>query len=567
MRSKQEVWTPPAFVPHHHEGPCECEPTVAYIRVSMVGERDPESLRTPEIQLDACIEASRNKNRRIVAVLPDINASGRNFRRKRVQEAIDMIKKGKAKSVTIWKLSRWGRNVEYSKLYKGQVERAGGKVHSATEEFDLTTAVGRFSQTQVMAFDEFQSDMIGESWQAAQRKRREEGLPHSGRSRFGYIYISRAVMKVAVETEKEAHDGSNDCEKCQQRQPHFVPHPVEGPELKKCYEDFLRTKTFGPSVRRLNALGLKTPLGNKWTYQALSQMLDNGFGAGFIREKEGELLEQARAMRAADGKQMKNGFGAFNSWRKGSHKAIIGPDTWESYQEARTSAKLPAANKKATHVLSSLPVCSLCARRLVTRYPGKKKLHSWQCYVSKHTISNIFGNATLIKIVKEWVVENAGPDDQVEAIADKLRGGSKADDVKAQGALGGEIKRLQKKLENLLEMRTDGDISKDEYRVKKREYEAEMDKLATELNTIRRGQTGARPTTTAFQGVLDVWDKALPAELNEALSELIGMIVISPAYGVRTHDIMRQRVEIVGAWEMTLPKWQQFLDARYKRAS
>jgi site-specific DNA recombinase len=580
--AKGQAWVPPEQVPHHHTNDdCGCEPTLAYVRVSKVGERDPQSLMSPDIQLDACIADCLRKNKRIVKVLSDIDKSGRTFRKRSVDDAIAMLKSGIAKSVTLWKWSRWGRNVEYSKAYLGKVKIVGGRVDSATEDFDQNTAIGRMTQGQVMLYDEFQSDLIGEGWQAAHSRRRDAGLPHSGRARFGYTYLSRDAQKAGTTHDAVTlPDGtiapaSEDCRLCQGRVPHFWPDDAEGAALVDLYERYVAgTSSIRQLAASLNERGFRTSFGGRWTQQATAQMLDTGFAAGLIRERSRELLARIKAQEEQTGKKtIRNSLKTFDVWRPGAHPALISAELWERYVARRTEmADVPPRSRVPVHALSRLLFCEVCSRRLTTKYAGVKRQHQWQCpsrptYHPDTPVS--VSNAAALQIIRDWVLSNIdplSPGRSADEIAQAAFGATSSV-VRTPGRIQADIDTEVRAHDKLIVMNARGRISDAQFDIAKLEFETSLAELNAELEqaTAVLGVAG-KPVYSAFESLDAVWDETLerdPVGLNAPLRELIAFVIVSPAEGRgRWHD-SAERVEVVGAWDRdTKDRW---LESRRRR--
>jgi len=77
-------------------------------------------------------------------------------------------------------------------VYVAELEDAGGVLVSATEDFDTTTATGKFGRGMLLEFSAFESDRAGKTWKEAFDHRVREGLPSLGRDRFGYRREGRA---------------------------------------------------------------------------------------------------------------------------------------------------------------------------------------------------------------------------------------------------------------------------------------------------------------------------------------------------------------------------------------
>jgi len=540
-----------------------------YIRVSKVGERDPESLKSPEIQLEAGMADCRRKGKRIVKILSDMDSTGRDFRKRSVTKAITMIKNGRAKSVTLWKLSRWGRNVVQSKQYMGKVRAVGGRVDSATEDFDLSTAVGRFSQSQIMQFDELQSDLIGEGWQAAQSRRRAIGLPHSGRARFGYRYLTRQGMK-----DGEVHDASETCKLCQEREPHFWPDEPQAATLADLYERYVAGTSMRQLAAELNERGFRTAFGGRWTQQATGQMMDTGFAAGLIRERSPELLEQVKAQEDLTGKKsIRNSLHTFDVWRPGVQPPLISRELWDRYVRLRKEqASVPPRSRTPVHALSRLLFCEICSRRLTARYAGKARQHQWRCPsgVTYHPDTPVsISNSAALKIIRGWVSGNVDPLNtgrSVDEIA-KAKFGATASTVRTPGRIQADIDMEMRSQDKLVVMNARGKISDAQFDRASREFDANIARLQSELeqSAAVHGVIG-KPAYSAFGSLEAVWDETLeqdPVGLNAPLRELISFVIVGPALGRgRWHDAS-ERVEIVGSWDRDIKAG--WLEARRRR--
>jgi site-specific DNA recombinase len=581
----EEVWTPPAEVEHHHDNEdCGCEWTIAYLRVSKVGDRDPDSLKSPDIQLDAIKEDCKRHNKRIVLVLSDIDKSGRTFRKRSVDKAIALIKNGDAKSVTLWKLSRWGRNVEQSMLYMTKVKAVGGRVDSATEPFDPNTPFGKYNQTQLMAMDEYHSDMIGAGWQSAHTQRRTHGLPHSGRPRFGYRYLTRERLRDAsiqelphgswtLPTGIEIPDSSV-CELCRTKQAHFWPDETTAPVLVEMYGKYMS----GTSTRRLAAMlnerGFRTAFGGRWTQQATGQMMDTGFAAGLIRERSPAVLKQIKAKEELAGKKLvRNSLKTFDVWRPGAQPALISMTLWERYKARRLElSDVPPRSRVPVHALSRLLFCEICSRRLTTKYAGTKRQHQWQC-PSKDTyhpgIPVSVSNAAVLEIIHDWVVENIDPSTESRSVDEIARAayGATSSTVRSPSRIQIDIDNKERAHLNLVMMKAEGQINDAQFERAKAAFDAQIAELRTELEQAVnvQGVTG-KPSYTAFESLDAVWEETLttsPIGLNAPLRELIAFVIVSPALGRSRWDDSRDRVEIVASWDREIK--DSWLDSRRRR--
>ncbi len=547
------TWSPPE-VPHHHQGACGCEPTIAYIRVSRVGQR--QVLVSPDTQLDAIRLNAKTKSKRIVKVVSDIDKSGREFTKRRVPEVIEDIKNGVAASVTVYRWSRWGRDLEYSLHYIGLVKEAGGRVDSAAEDIPQDNAAARFNRDTIMRVDQMFSEQIGEGWQAVHQRRRDDGLPHSGRDRFGYVYINTAaILERDLKDEDSPHRGWSDCEKCRDKVAHFLPHPAEGPALAHLYTEYNKGATAKALVRYLNDRGFRTPFDNLWTSQALMQMLDTGFGAGLIRERSPKLLEKFKVQRDKNGTSVRNNLRTFDVWRAGAQPALITEAEWKTYVARRLAqSELPTRLRKPAHALSGMMFCKLCARRMTARYGGRARTLGWECSWKNTFHPGVhvsMSNSNALAISRQWVLSHAGqPDEPVDVTA--LREFSAGEGIAARSAstVQAEIEQDVKAHSKLVIMNARSMIDDEQFAVAKAEIEKNLNRLRHELALLE--VVTERPDYEAFASLAETWDRVLadvPGDLNPALRELIAFVIVEPAHGRGRWPDPAQRVEVVGAWE------------------
>lgn len=525
----------PAAPAHWHPPGCDCEPAIPYIRVSKVGERNPETLLAPELQLGTMDAYARRKNLRLLDPVCDIDKSGRTFRKRSVDGIITSIEKGGPKRILLWKWSRWARNTYESTKYLARVRKVGGRVDSATEDFDQDTAIGRFQMGLVMQVDQYQSEAMGETWQAVHSHRRGNGLPHAGRARFGYDYVGKR----------------------------YVPNYDEGPALAKAYDIYVDGGSFGDILGHFQAAGLPTTMGGEWTKQSIARMMDTGFAAGLIRE------------RSTPGEKPANSIQSYDIWREGSHEALISIDTWNRYKARRLAqAQIPPRARRAEHALSALLFCDECGHRATTHYAGPGRSHQWHCSWRKAFHSGVsieVNNRLALEAVREWVRRTVGEArdiGQQEAAAYAELERAARDDDDEQARIEVQIGRLRTKIERLIDMHEEGDITKEQYRQRKAARQAEIAALESQLKPKKR-QPG-RPDAETVKKLVDldeVWDELVehPTRLNRVLGTLVSRIEVRQRSEASSRKSAADRVFPIGWWEE--PELDDWVASRKRRSA
>jgi len=473
--------------------------------------------------------AVRN-NRRLLPPVCDINKSGRTFRKRSVDKIIAAIKDGHYRHVVLWKWSRWARNQAESAVYSSYVHSAGGRVDSATEDFDLDTAIGRLGQGMTGVIDQYQSELISESWSSVHALRREDGLPHGGRERFGYAY-----GETVVNEERRKRYTKND----------------EAPILIKAYCDWLDGKSFIKIAQELNAATFVTMLGGRWTPQGVARMMDTGFAAGLIRERSEGMKEKIR------GKQVgANSILSYDIWRTGSHEAVIEASIWDTYKARRVAASgLPPRSKAPVHALSAIMFCTECRRRLTTKYAGAGRTHQWQCPWQKSFhpgVAVTVNNRLALVAVREWVRAEIGDELPVAKATNTAREEQAkrlADAQTHRRALSNRIGELEGMINNLtIQIATSSPSVAARFISSIEVWDSEIDQLRAEL-----ARSAPRPRAQKDQEALRaldaVWGELPPSVLHEALAKVISRVEVSPRSEISTRASAADRVSAIGVWE------------------
>lgn len=525
MSKKPAVVVLPQLSEHWHPPGCDCEPAVPYVRVSKVGTR--AEVISPDLQVRSMETYARANKIRLLEPVCDIDKSGRTFRKRSVDALITDIKQGKYRRILLWKWSRWARNRDESGAYLARVVEAGGRVDSATEDFDQSTATGRFTVGMFQQMDQLHSDLASETWHSVHDRRREAGLPHGGRPRFGYRYTD----------DKK-----------------YVIDETTSPILRKAYATYIaKGGTYSKVLTEFQRVGIKTTRGNDWTEQSIARMMDTGFAAGLIRE------------RSTPTEVPSNSIHSYDVWREGSHEALIDEDTWGAYFDKRREVPdKPPRSQRAVHALSALLFCTECGRRLVTHYGGIGRTHQWQCAWRKAfhpKVAVSVNNRLALLAVREWVRDQFGSELPVDEYQQRAADELMREDTERRGEraeIQDKIDRLNRGLGTLLDLVESGDINKDEYRARKAKREHEVAALRKTLPPLPPEQR--KPNYEALALLDSAWDDlaAEPAELRDALADLVSRIEVSPCSQTSTRRSASDRVIPIGVWEEpTLEVWRE----------
>lgn len=281
---------------------------VAYLRQSTYRE---ESISL-ELQETACRDYAKRHGYDVIAVHSDPGISGRTFKRPGVQAVMGMIERHEADTILLWKWSRLSRNRLDWYVAADRCQQAGGAIESATEPIDTSTSIGRLSRGMMIEIAAFESERAGDQWREAHERRVKQGLPHTGRARFGYIY------DVDLQT--------------------YRPDPVTGPMLVDMYRRYIGGASFHALTSMLTQHGVPTAQGGRWAVPTIKVMLDSGFAAGRIKYR--------------------------GEYHPGVHERLIDDATFAAYQQVRGRRRPRPRAENSPYLLSGLIKCGECGTPL-----------------------------------------------------------------------------------------------------------------------------------------------------------------------------------------------------------
>ncbi|MFI0897705.1 recombinase family protein [Streptomyces sp. NPDC020983] len=528
--------TPPA-----HRGPTlytpddDWEPWIGYIRVSTWKE---EKI-SPELQRAAIESWATHTRRRIIAWVTDLDATGRNFKR-RVMGAIERVERREARGIAVWKYSRFGRNDLGIKLNVTRLEHAGGQLASATEEIDVSTAVGKFSRNMMFNLAVFESDRAGEMWKDAHAYRRAAGLPATGGRRLGYIWHPRRIP-----------DPHRPGEWILQRE-WYEPEPGGGAErIATLLPRHMAGEGYASLAAWVSGLGYRTRRGELYRADSLRRYMDSGFAAGLLRVHDPEC-----------GCDYTAAGGRCSRWIHidGAHDALNSPEEWEQYTEYRQRRRALAPRVRSpSYTLTGLVRCGVCrggATVTSARRRGQQVLgYAYMCDARAHAGTTVcpvgvwIQRAVVEDEVQTWVLAQSEAETARQsprpAVGHDARAQARADRDRLQA----EHDRLAAALTTLRVQR-----AADPEDWGPGEYEAARDRIRREQAAVQEALTTAAeaaivPKRDDYRGILGdlatAWGALSVQERNGLLHKLIRRVVCTR----EAHRSRTTRIEIHPLWE------------------
>lgn len=324
------------------------------------------------------------------------------------------IRKGIIEGVIISSLSRLARNtaelLEYSKFF----EDHGASLISINESLDTSTSGGKFFYTLLSALSTYEREITYERQMASLEYRRKQGKITGGMASFGY--------KI-VDAQLEIDDN-------------------EAPIRRLIYDLFLEHRRMATVANELNKRGYVTRKGKKWYDISIRRLLKNTDAKG-IRKSN---------YRGTPTKDNPTGTKPQSEWIYTPCPALISEEKWEEVnaiireQEKGSIFKQPL--NKRVHLFTSYLKCKKGHPMSI-----KSKSKRYTCKECKYGIGKDDLEEVFLTRLKQFLISDNEYSEYQNSNAKSVE--SKQEEIEAASK---EYKRLETKLERLLDMNLNGEI-------------------------------------------------------------------------------------------------------------
>lgn len=268
-----------------------------------------------EGQLAAAYKYARDNNLHIIHEYIDRAMTGRNDNREQFQEMLKDTSKKQFSVIIVWKIDRFGRNREEIAFNKHKCKKNGVKVVYVAENVP-DSPEGVILESVLEGMAEYYSLQLSQNIRRGNRASAEKCQSTGGNRPLGY--------KTDPVTKK------------------FVIDPDTAPTVRKIYDMYAKGLTCAEIITELNAQGLRTLRGGKFTKNSLHTVLKNEKYIGIYTYKDEIRIE-------------------------GGIPAIIDKDTFDKVQEMlKINRRAPAHTwSRATYLLTDKLFCGYCGSNMV----------------------------------------------------------------------------------------------------------------------------------------------------------------------------------------------------------
>jgi DNA invertase Pin-like site-specific DNA recombinase len=249
----------------------------------------------------------------------ELDQSGADDSRPILQSAIERIERGELEGVIVWNFARFTRSLASSIAFLESIEKAGGQLHSTSEQIDAATPAGRMTRNFLFSIAQAEREQKAEGFDKAKADAIARGIWTAPVVPFGY----------RKNTERR-----------------LEPDPVEGPVRA----EVIRRRGAGQSWRAL-ATYIREETGRSFLPAAVRQMVRS-------RTSLGE---------ASQGRHV----------NPKAHEPLVDRATWEAAQVGQPK---PARGIHGEALLGGLVRCAGCSRRASSTFRNGRRYYSCRRY-------------------------------------------------------------------------------------------------------------------------------------------------------------------------------------------
>ena len=294
------------------------ETYAGYVRVSRVGDRA-ETLISPQLQEREIREWAKRRGVSVEMLPAELDRSGGDDTRPILQGAIERIERGELAGVIVWNFARFTRSLASSVAFLESIEKAGGELHSTSEQIDATTPAGRMTRNFLFSIAQAEREQKAEGFDKAKAEAVARGIWTSPVVPFGYRKNAERRLE---------------------------PDPVEAP---------VRAEV----TRRRGA-------GHSW--HALAEYIREETGRSFLPATIRQMVQSRTALgEARQGRHV----------NPAAHEPIVDRATWEA---AQVSQPKPARGIHGEALLGGLVRCAGCSRRASSTFRNGRRYYSCRRY-------------------------------------------------------------------------------------------------------------------------------------------------------------------------------------------
>jgi site-specific DNA recombinase len=517
--------------------------------------------RSAELGIDVAARFSDN----------DISASTRSKRKRPDYERmLARARNGEFAYIVAYSSSRLTRRLaEFLELIELH-DKHGVQIITVNVErgqYDLSTAQGRGDAQRAASYDEQEAAITAERTKAAAEDRRQRGEFHGGPAPYGYRLVKETVLEVDPDYDPEDFE-DEDPPMVERVRSVLVPEDHEVALIKEAVNRLLEKKESAYAiVKDWNARGERTrptkkyPEGNLWRHSNFRPLLTNRTLLG----ENGGIDSDGNPLRP---------------W-----VPVLDDETYERldahFRKRANGVTNPFGPPSGKYALSGgLTVCGVCGKPLssmVRHHKGEKtpklvcrpQAHDPEAMNAKH--AEVDGKKGRVAVryddLEAYVFDSFVASMRESKVWERAKSETSPKVIARLNELDSERERLSERRGRIVEMREDGDITREAFKERIVPIDARLAAIRSEMDTLTGSPTGDSlpDSENDLEARLSSFPSWSARKQRDFLRLLIRRIEVSPQddksrvkkratesedeFAARRRDALMARVKIVPVWE------------------
>lgn len=400
------------------------------------------------------------------------------------------IKNGVITGIIFSKLARLARNTKELLEFADIFRNAGADLISLGESIDTSTPAGRMFYTMIAAMAQWEREEIAERVKASVPIRAKLGKPLSGSAPFGYLWKNKE----------------------------FVIDERNAPIRKLIYEIFQRTKRKQSTANELNKLGYRTNTGKEFSHTTIGRLLRDTSAKG------------VRRANYSTGDGTNTFLKPESEWITLPCEPIVSEALWDECNrvlDEQEKRKSPVS-KKPNYLLAGFVHCD-CGNKMYVYHTAPV----YVCRKCKRKIDVADIDAIFHEQLKTFLLTE---EDQKTIETEKeISINEKTILFETANA---ELVKLKKRLKEMVDLRLDGELTKERFselysplEQQMKQLEQQLPELEAEIDFLKIQKINTEVVLSETRDIYSNWGR-MPFDDKRSIVELITQQIV-----IQTNDI------------------------------
>lgn len=433
---------------------------VAYARFSSDNQR----VESIDAQIRAIKTYCEDNEYSLIKTYTDEAISGTSDQRDSFLQLMKDAEIGLFDVVIVHKLDRFARNRYDSAIYRKKLQDNNVKLISVLERIDEDNPENIILLSVLEGMNEYYSKNLAREVKKGQKENALKGIHNGGIPPLGFDVDKETRKLVVNEFEAEA--------------------------VRIIFDMYCRKYGYDLIAKELNSKGYKTKTGKEFTRNSIAEILRNEKYIGrYVFNKR--LSKKSGNRKFKDDKDIVRIDNAF--------PAIVSMQIWNKKEEILKTRIKPRRHCSRHFILTGKIVCECCGGNYVgsSTWSGrnKKKYYQYESINRKRKVKNCKNKVIRAELLEEYVIkqlkENILNDSTIDILASnmlELVSTKSKNSSKTLAELEERRRKLQTRIDKLLDLYLDGEMSKTALESKTSSMQQELENVNIRINEHKANQ-------------------------------------------------------------------------------